>query len=172
MSSRTSSDGPNGDFAADARWQLIERIAASTALQKSVRLRELLFHLARQSLKSQGQDLTEYQIGRAVFGKPADYNPLEDSSVRVHMRQLRLKLDAYFENEGKSETLFVEIPKGSHIPAFRERPAPEPVPAAAPLPPPVAQPKPAAMPVGWIVAAAIAVVFVLLLVMLLQRVLR
>jgi len=107
------------ELRADARWQLIERITASPAFQKSARLRDLLCFMAERSLHGQLQDLTEHHIGSAVFGKAKDYSVVEDSSVRVHVRQLRLKLHEYFDGEGRSETSIVEIPKGAYTTLFR-----------------------------------------------------
>lgn len=102
----------------DVRWQLIERIAASDSFQKSTRLRELLYFIADRTLHDDTQSLGEHQIGTAVFGKPQDYSAVEDSSVRVHVRQLRLKLHEYFNGEGRNETCIVEIPKGSYNAVF------------------------------------------------------
>jgi hypothetical protein len=104
---------------ADPRWQLIERITASTSFQKSARLRDLLRFLAERTLHGQPQDLSEHRIGSAVFGKAQDYSVVEDSSVRVHVRQLRLKLHEYFDGEGRDETSIVEIPKGAYTTLFR-----------------------------------------------------
>jgi hypothetical protein len=104
---------------ADARWQLIERIVASPPFQKSARLRDLLCFLAERSLHGHTQDLTEHRIGSAVFGKAQDYSVVDDSSVRVHVRQLRLKLHEYFDGEGRSEPVIVEIPKGAYTTLFR-----------------------------------------------------
>ncbi len=103
----------------DARWQLIERITASPPFQKSSRLRELLRFMAERAIHGMPQDLTEHRIGCAVFGKPKDYSVVEDSSVRVHVRQLRLKLHEYFDGEGREEAAIVEIPKGAYTPLFR-----------------------------------------------------
>ena len=89
------------ELRADARWQLIERITASPPFQKSARLRELLRFMAERSIRGQIQDLSEHRIGSAVFGKAQDYSVVEDSSVRVHVRQLRLKLHEYFDGEGR-----------------------------------------------------------------------
>ena len=113
----------------DERWQLIERILATGPFQRSVRLPDLLRYMAERSIHGHPEDLTEHRIGSAVFGKPADYSPTEDSSVRVHVRQLRLKLHEYFDSEeGRNSTLIVEIPKGAYCLAFRtvkeDRPAP------------------------------------------------
>jgi hypothetical protein len=103
----------------DPRWQLIERITASPSFQKSARIRDLLRFMAERTLHGQAQDLTEHRIGSAVFGKPQDYSVVEDSSVRVHIRQLRLRLHEYFDGEGRNETYIVEIPKGSYTTVFR-----------------------------------------------------
>jgi len=107
------------DLNADIRWQLIERITASPPFQKSTRLRDLLRFMAERTIHGHPQDLTEHRIGSAVFGKPDDYSVVEDSSVRVHVRQLRLKLHEYFDGEGRDETCIVEIPKGAYTTVFR-----------------------------------------------------
>ncbi len=107
------------DLAEDERWQLVERIASSPAFQKSARVRDLLLYLTERTLHGYWNQLTEQKIGHAVFGKPVDYSPLEDSSVRVHARQLRLRLHEYFDSVGRTEPIIVEIPKGSYVPVFR-----------------------------------------------------
>jgi hypothetical protein len=107
------------ELRADARWQLIERITASPPFQKSTRLRDLLRFMAERSIRGQIQDLSEHRIGSAVFGKAEDYSVVEDSSVRVHVRQLRLKLHEYFDGEGREEPSIVEIPKGAYTTLFR-----------------------------------------------------
>jgi hypothetical protein len=116
-------DLPGTDLSGDPRWQLVQRIASSLAFQKSARLRDLLLFITERRLHGTTHELTEQYIGHAVFGKPADYAPVEDSSVRVHVRQLRLKLHEYFNGEGRSETLVIEIPKGSYVPVFHDVPA-------------------------------------------------
>src|SRR5882757_802189 len=103
----------------DERWQLVQRIVCSAPFQKSTRLRELLQYLVEQTLHGNAHELTEQHIGNALFHKPSDYSPLEDSSVRVHVRQLRLKLHEYFNEDGRNEPVILEIPKGSYAPVFR-----------------------------------------------------
>ncbi len=139
----------------DARWQLIERITASASFQKSAKLRDLLRFLAEKSLHGQPQDLTEHRIGEAVFGKEEDYSVVEDSSARVHVRQLRLKLHEYFDGEGRDETWIVEIPKGAYTTLFR--PA---QPRASTTPVPVEtgqQPKSRIRLLPWMLAALLLV---------------
>lgn len=105
---------------ADPRWQLLNRILRTTPFQKSNRLPVLLRYLAQHSIDGTIDQLTEQRIGAAVFGKPADYSPAEDSAVRVHVRQLRLRLHEYFACEGRGEMLLAEIPKGSYELTFQD----------------------------------------------------
>lgn len=149
------------DFHADPRWHLVERILLSAPFQKSGNLHALLSYLAEFSIQGKADALTERRVGIAVFGKPAGYSPAEDSAVRVHVRQLRLRLHEYFAQEGRNEAQRVEIPKGSYALEFHDaqqdaspKPAPPPEPA-----PEVAKPrKDRVREVLFWVAAAAAVV--------------
>lgn len=111
---------PASDFRSDPRWGLVERILLTVPFQKSANLHALLSYLAEHSIQSKAEALTERLIGIAVFAKPAGYSPAEDSAVRVHVRQLRLRLYEYFAQEGRHETLRVEIPKGSYALEFHD----------------------------------------------------
>jgi hypothetical protein len=128
------------DLQTDERWQLVQRIVSSPHFQKSTRLRELLQYIVEQTLHGNAHELTEQHIGNALFHKPSDYSPLEDSSVRVHVRQLRLKLHEYFNEDGRNEPIVLEIPKGSYAPVFRAALRAEAVSAAL---------EPRAIPAAW-----------------------
>src|SRR5256885_951039 len=118
----------------DERWQLVHRIVSSPPFQKSGRLRDLLQYITEQTIRGYAHELTEQHIGEAIFHKPLGYSPLEDSSVRVHARQLRLKLHEYFDGVGRNEPLIIEIPKGSYAPSFRVAKTVETAPMAALIP--------------------------------------
>jgi hypothetical protein len=139
-SAQTSvSQPPNtADLLTDERWQLVQRIISSPPFQKGTRLKDLLQYVTEQAIRGHAHELTEQHIGNALFHKPSDYSPLEDSSVRVHARQLRLKLHEYFNEDGRDEPLILEIPKGAYAPAFRTvakavTPATVVAPAVAPM---------------------------------------
>jgi hypothetical protein len=107
------------ELVSDSRQQLIDRIVSSSTFQRSERLKDLLRYLAEQTERGAAQKLSEHRIGVDVFGKPEDYSIVEDSSVRVHVRQLRLKLHEYFDGEGRDERQVIEIPKGAYAVLFR-----------------------------------------------------
>jgi hypothetical protein len=146
------------DPVTDDRWQLVQRIVSSPPFHKSGRLRDLLLYITEQTIRGFAHELTEQHIGEAVFHKATGYSPLEDSSVRVHARQLRLKLHEYFDGVGREEALVVEIPKGAYTPIFR--PAKAQLPSALP-----AQIEPIATrfrhaTVPWVLCGALAILFV------------
>jgi hypothetical protein len=104
------------------RWALLERIASSSHVKRATRLQELLFYLGKCSLKDGLETVHEQQIGVEVFGRSGDYDTSDDNIVRTNVSELRKRVEAYFEGEGANETLVVEIPRGSYLPVFRNRP--------------------------------------------------
>jgi hypothetical protein len=102
-------------------WALVERIVASPQLKRAARLREFLLYVGQRSLKDGLEQIHEQEIGCKVFGRAADYDTSLDNIVRVNASELRKRIEDYFESDGASETLVLEIPRGSYKPVFRER---------------------------------------------------
>jgi hypothetical protein len=103
----------------DPRWALTQRVLASPHLSSSPKLCEFLQYVVDCRLRDAPEEATEQQIGVHVFHRIPGYNSSDDSIVRSQARLLRLKLAAYFANEGSGEEMVVEIPKGHYLPAFR-----------------------------------------------------
>ena len=101
-----------------ASWQLAQRVAASKSFAKSALLSRFLLYVCERALTGRTEEISEHQIGVHVFGRRQGYNPGEDNIVRNYARQLRQRLDHYFEEEGKSEELRISIPLGKYIPVF------------------------------------------------------
>jgi hypothetical protein len=102
-------------------WALVERIVASPQLKRAARLREFLLYVGQRSLKDGLEQIHEQEIGFKVFGRAANYDTSLDNIVRVNASELRKRIEDYFESDGVSETLVLEIPRGSYKPVFRER---------------------------------------------------
>src|SRR5215469_2208802 len=107
----------------DPRWQLAQRIVASKSFAKSSLLSRFLLYVCDRTLNGKTEEISEQQIGVHVFGRRPQYNPAEDNIVRNYARQLRQRLDAYFEEEGKAEDLRLTIPRGTYVPTFVQREA-------------------------------------------------
>ncbi len=104
----------------------IQRLIASKAFKTSEVHRNLLNYLAEKSLAGEAQNLKEYTVGLDVFGKPASYDPRQESVVRMHVGRLRQKLAEYYRTEGVDDPIIVDLPKGGFALTFETRPAPEP----------------------------------------------
>jgi hypothetical protein len=99
----------------------IDRLIASPLLQGSEALCRLLQYLAHHTLNSPANHLKEYQIGTEVLGRPADFDPQTDSSVRMQVGRLRTKLNEYYNSAGARDPILVDVPKGRYALSFERR---------------------------------------------------
>jgi hypothetical protein len=104
----------------------VERVLASQTLRGKETLQRLLAYLADRTLDGSAEALKEYTIGVEVFGKPEDYNPQEDASVRVQVGRLRQKLEEYYRAEGSAAPVVVELPKRQFALQFHLQAVPAP----------------------------------------------
>jgi hypothetical protein len=74
------------------QWDLIKRIVASRPFSKSPQLRGFLLYIAERALTERLDEINEHEIGRSVFGRSSNFNPHEDTIVRVQARRLRARL--------------------------------------------------------------------------------
>src|SRR6185437_655722 len=102
----------------------IDKLVNSQVLHGSESLCKLLRYLAEHALDHPGSSLKEYQIATEVFGRPHDFDPQHDSTIRVQAGRLRLKLAEYYSTEGAEDNLLVEIPKGTYVVSFHNRSLP------------------------------------------------
>ncbi len=110
----------------------VQRILQSKAFRTSEVQRNLLNYLAEKSIAGTADNLKEYIVGLDVFGKPASYDPRQESTVRMHVGRLRQKLAEYYRSEGIDDPVVVDLPKGGFKITFEPRPVvpvPEPLPA-------------------------------------------
>lgn len=127
-----------------------EKADALAALLRSGIVREqtnlyaLLDYLGRKSLSAENESLKEYTIGVEALGKPQDYDPRLDASVRVDIGKLRSKLKEHYLTTASDQPIHLEIPKGRYDLVFSRPAAPavntaELVTVASPLVPENAQ---------------------------------
>ncbi|MDX2041925.1 MAG: hypothetical protein SF097_11780 [Acidobacteriota bacterium] len=115
-----------------------EKEAAANALLRAGIVRDhtnlhyLLTYLLEHSLAEHAEPLKEFTIGVEALGKPEGYDPRLDSTVRVDISKLRTKLREYYQKEGVTSPLRIEIPKGQYdlnyvrVPHLVEAPVLEP----------------------------------------------
>ena len=97
----------------------LERVLASPGFARNERLSRFLRFIAQQELSGRGSELKESLIGVEVFGRKPGFDSKQDSTVRSEAARLRARLAEYYGDEGKNDTLVIELPKGGYTPLFR-----------------------------------------------------
>ena len=79
----------------------VDRVLASDGFRRAERLSALLRFLADRAVRGDRSPVKEYALGVDVFGRAVSYDPRTDPIARVAVRELRLKLAAYYSSEGR-----------------------------------------------------------------------
>jgi len=90
----------------------LSKILESDSFRDKELYQKLLKYIVEASYKSTIPK--EVTIAHDVFGKENDFNSAEDTTVRVHMHNLRNKLEHYYQTEGRSDEIKIYIPKGHY----------------------------------------------------------
>lgn len=106
----------------------------------SERQRNLLSYLVTEELEGRGERLKAYSIATEVLGRPNNFDPQQDSIVRVEIGRLRQALERYYLIEGKDAPIVISIPKGQYRPVFTAAHPDAPEPARLAPPPAPAAP--------------------------------
>ena len=99
----------------------LEAVARSPGFVAAPRKGQLLRYLVKRSLA--GEATNEYAIGVDIFGRPESFDPREDSIVRTEATRLRQKLRQYYQSEGQSDRIRIELPLRIYTPVFVARDA-------------------------------------------------
>jgi TolB-like protein/tetratricopeptide (TPR) repeat protein len=97
----------------------LSQILKSKTFRQVDRLQRFLAYIVEETLSGRGDVLKEYPIGVDVFGKQSTFDPRMDPIVRVQARRLRIRLTTYYRDEGLSDEVVIELPKGGYSPIFR-----------------------------------------------------
>ena len=112
--------------------QIVEHILSSKYFVNSQRRRKFLKIICDYHLEGRSGELNEYLLGVEVLGLDKSFDPGSNPAVRVLAHEVRKKLGNYYESEGLSDAMWLEIPVGRYQPVFtlqREK-QPEAAPAA------------------------------------------
>ncbi len=92
--------------------QILEKILQSPEFVNSKLDQDLLRFLCKAI--EQKVYLKESVIAIDFFDRKANFNPADDTIVRVHMHSLRKKLSLYYLSDGKDDKIQLCIPKGHY----------------------------------------------------------
>ena len=99
--------------------EALAAVLSSETFARAEQLRSFLRVVCQLELEGRSAEITEYVIGVQALGRPADYSPTEDSSVRTRAYELRQRLKKFYEQERPELPLQIELPKGSYVPRFQ-----------------------------------------------------
>jgi len=102
----------------DEQRREVERILQAPQFRRAPKMRRFLELICDYYFQNRSGDINEFVLASEVFGKGPGFEPSEDSLVRVQAREIRRRLREYYQSEGKSSRLIVDIPVGSYAPVF------------------------------------------------------
>jgi len=113
-----SKEKPISGYSKGEIQQQLQRIFADQTFAVSDILKRFLSFIVEESLEGRSNQIKEYTIGVNVLNKPQSFNPSQDAIVRIHAGRLRRALHYYYNGAGTTDTIRIEMPKGSYLPYF------------------------------------------------------
>ena len=110
----------------------LDRILRSGAFLHSRRRQRFLEFLVNETLAGRGERLKGYNIALEVFDRPETFDPIVHPLVRTEAARLREKLREYYDTEGQSDPIRIDLPKGTYTPQIKFRQAEKPNDVVAP----------------------------------------
>jgi adenylate cyclase len=78
-----------------------------------------LSYIVEETLAGRANRLKAYNIATEAFHRGADFDPQQDSIVRIEAGRLRRALEHFYLTDGRDHEIQIVVPKGSYIPQFR-----------------------------------------------------
>ncbi len=94
----------------------LARVLENGFAAASERQRRLIQYLVTEELEGRGERLKAFSIATDVLGRSADFDPQNDSIVRVEMGRIRQALDMYYATKGANDSPRIKFEKGSYRP--------------------------------------------------------
>lgn len=96
----------------------LERILGSRYFKTAGRSRQFLEFVVKHRLAGHPEQLKERAIGMEVFQRPANYATGDDPVVRVQAKEVRRRLEQFYQDHTLDSTIRIDLPVGSYSPEF------------------------------------------------------
>jgi adenylate cyclase len=97
----------------------LESVLSSSEFAGSDRHRCFLSYIVEETLAGRANRLKAYNIATEAFNRGADFDPQQDSIVRIEAGRLRRALEHFYLTDGRDHEIQIVVPKGSYVPQFR-----------------------------------------------------
>ena len=98
----------------------LERVLGSPGFTRNERLAGFLRFVVERHLEGKDEEIKESVLAVEVFGRNPDHDPKQSSIVRTEASRLRARLNEYYLDEGKDDTVVIELPKGRYVPVLHQ----------------------------------------------------
>lgn len=98
----------------------LEAVIASGIFARAPSLAQFLSYICKKHFAGESHLIKETNIAVEALGRHEGFDPKKDSIVRVEAHRLRKRLKQYYEGEGSTHALRIEVPLGGYAPAFVE----------------------------------------------------
>lgn len=105
-------------FSTDAIRAEVARIVTSKLFRSSQVLQNLLTYVVNARLTDEADNIKEYTLATQVLNQPPTFDSRVNNVVRVHAHRLRQRLHDYYDQEGNTSVLIIDLPKGGYVPHF------------------------------------------------------
>ena len=96
----------------------LDDMLSSEWFANALQLQNFLHYIVSAALEDNSNRIKGYTIGVDALGKPADFDPATDPSVRVLAGRLRQAIDAYNRENQNKLIARISLKKGTYIPDF------------------------------------------------------
>lgn len=93
----------------------LEAVLASPSFVTSKRSQQFLRYIVLETANGRGTEIKERNIAHEVFGRGVDFEPGEESLVRVKAREVRKRLTEYYES-ATNPPIRIDLPVGGYVP--------------------------------------------------------
>jgi hypothetical protein len=97
----------------------LERVIASAALRDSKQLTAFLRFVVEATLRGESPRIKGYTVAIEALGKAENFDPQTDPIVRITAGRLRRALERYYGEDGATDSVIIDIPRGHYVPTFR-----------------------------------------------------
>lgn len=93
-------------------------LLTSGVLGRSSNMARMLSFVCEKHFQGHDDQVTEHSIAIEALGRRDDFDPQNDTIVRVTAHSLRKRLQEIYQTEGANRQVHIQIPLGNYMPAF------------------------------------------------------
>jgi hypothetical protein len=103
----------------------LEAVLESKTFTRAPNLAAILRYVCQEYAQGRANLIKEYNVAVQALGRAEDFDPSQDSVVRVEVSRLRKRLQQFYETEGASHKIHLHLADVGYVPRFVRQPEPQ-----------------------------------------------